>query len=213
MSLCNKAVFLDRDGVLNPLVYNPATGEYESPHKPEDFSLYVYTEKSLRMLREAGYLLIVVSNQPSYAKGKTSLENIKAIEQLLVRFSDEHGGLIDKAYYCYHHPHGIIKEYTCICECRKPGTLFLRQAKEEFALEPAQCWFIGDRDTDVECGRRFGCRTIKINNPQSIKNSGGIESDFVADNLSGAVEAILYHANDGSELPRKGSSKERRKER
>jgi len=191
--MIHRAVFLDRDGVINPLVYNVATGEYESPHRPEDFSLYVYTEKSLRLLKTAGYLVIVVSNQPSYAKGKTSIENIKAIEQLLEDFSAQHGGLIDRSYYCYHHPKGIIKDYTCVCECRKPGTLFLRQAATEFSLKPEKCWFVGDRDTDVECGRNFGCKTVKVNNPHSDAYSKKREADFYTNDLAGAVQLILNH--------------------
>ena len=142
----NKAVFLDRDGVLNPLVYNCTTNAYESPHTPADFSLYPYTEKSLRRLKEAGYYNLVVSNQPSFAKGKTSLENILEIEELLAVFSEEHGGLIAKAYYCHHHPMGVVPQYTCICRCRKPGTLFLEQAAQEFGLDSCACWFVGDRE-------------------------------------------------------------------
>lgn len=186
----HRAVFLDRDGVINPLVYNLATGEYESPHTPADFSLYPFAEKSLRLLKDAGYVIIVVSNQPSYAKGKTSLENIQAIERLLEDYSAEHGGLLDKAYYCYHHPNGVAQEYTCVCKCRKPGTLFLEQAAAKFCLVPAECWFIGDRDSDIECGRRFGCKTVKINNPHSVKNSGKIEPDYYAENLFEAVRII-----------------------
>ena len=164
----NKAIFLDRDGVLNPNVYNPETGEYESPHHPEEFALYTYVEKSLRMLKSAGYIIVLVSNQPSYAKGKASMENILAIANMLKEWSDDHGALIEKFCYCYHHPKGIVSEYTKECECRKPGTLFLEQAKEQFNLDPTQCWFIGDRDTDIECGKRFGCKTLKVNTVFSL---------------------------------------------
>lgn len=199
----NKAVFLDRDGVINPLVYHCATGAFESPHTPDDFSLYPYTERSLRALKEAGYLNIVVSNQPSFAKGKTSLENIHAIEQLLADFSDEHGGLITKAYYCYHHPKGIVPQYTCTCGCRKPGTLFLEQAADIYGLDAAACWFIGDRDSDILCGKRFGCRTIRIKHPDPIGCSsrdvadiylepdGDCCADYVVPNLEQAVNQIL----------------------
>jgi len=157
-----KAIFLDRDGVLNPNVYNPETREYESPHRPEDFALYTFVEKSLKMLKCAGYVVVLVSNQPSYAKGKANMKSILAIADMLKDWSDEHDVLIDKFCYCHHHPKGTVPEYTKVCECRKPGTLFLEQAKEQFNLEPAQCWFIGDRDTDIECGNKFGCRTVKV---------------------------------------------------
>jgi len=177
----NKAIFLDRDGVLNPNVYNPETGEYESPHRPEDFALYTFAEKSLQMLKCAGYIIVLVSNQPSYAKGKTSMENLLAINNMLKDWSDEHGVLIDKFCYCYHHPKGIVPEYAKVCECRKPGTLFLEQAKEQFNLDPAQCWFIGDRDTDIECGHKFGCKTVKVNTIYTLYNATkmilGVQND------------------------------------
>ena len=66
----SKAVFLDRDGVINPLVYNSVTSEYESPHSPEDFSIYPYVINSLKLIKEKYYKIIIISNQPSYAKGK-----------------------------------------------------------------------------------------------------------------------------------------------
>jgi D-glycero-D-manno-heptose 1,7-bisphosphate phosphatase len=186
----NKAVFLDRDGVINPLVYNVETGEYESPHYPEDFSIYTYALKSLKLLKEHGYKNIIVSNQPSYAKGKTSLENIKAIENLLYTFSEENGCLIDEYYYCYHHPDGIIPEYTQKCLCRKPGTLFLKKAIDEYDLDVRECYFIGDQDTDIKCGNSMGLCTIKINNKHSIKKSGVEAPNYTVSNLFEAAMKI-----------------------
>ena len=183
----SKAVFLDRDGVINPLVYNIETGEYESPHYPEDFSVFTYVPKAIRFLKERGYKAIVVSNQPSYAKGKTKMENIKAIEKLLMEFSEENGRLIDEYYYCYHHPDGIVPEYSGTCECRKPGTLFLEDAVKKLNLDVSMCSFIGDQDTDIKCGKAMGMRTIKINNKHSAKKSGTEKPDGFAANLLEAV--------------------------
>jgi D-glycero-D-manno-heptose 1,7-bisphosphate phosphatase len=186
----NKAVFLDRDGVINPLVYNPETGEYESPHYPEDFSIYPYTQKSLQVLKTLGFITIVISNQPSYAKGKTSLENIKAIEKLLCTFAEENGGLIDAYYYCYHHPQGIMPEYTQKCRCRKPGTLFIEQAIKKYDLSIQDCYLIGDQDTDIQCGKSMGIKTIKIYNKHSSKKSGKETPYTTVANLYEAVIKI-----------------------
>jgi len=187
----NKAVFLDRDGVINPLVYNINTSEYESPHHPEDFSIFTYVLKSLNSLRSKGYKIIVISNQPSYAKGKTSLENIKAIEKLLCDFSEENGGLIDAYYYCYHHPDGIIPEFSGQCRCRKPGTLSVEDAVEKLKLDKEQCWFIGDQDTDIKCGNSMGLSTIKIENKHSKQKSGNETPDKFAVDLLDAVDIIV----------------------
>ncbi len=89
----NRAVFLDRDGVLNPNVFNSETGEWESPHRVEDFELFPWVPDSLKRLREY-YKLFLVSNQPSYAKGQTSLENIQEIQRKLVEVLQENGLLL-----------------------------------------------------------------------------------------------------------------------
>jgi D-glycero-D-manno-heptose 1,7-bisphosphate phosphatase len=192
----NKAVFLDRDGVINPLVYNIATGEYESPLYPEDFSVYPYVIKALQGIKELGFVTIIVSNQPSCAKGKTSMENTKAIEKLLSDFADENGHLIDAYYYCYHHPNGIVPELTGACRCRKPGTSFLEQAIECYKIDIKRSWFIGDQDSDIQCGNTMGIKTIKINNKQSATKSGKEQPFVTAANLLEAVK-IIYNPNGG----------------
>jgi len=186
----SKAVFLDRDGVINPLVYNPDTSEYESPHYPEDFSVYTYVLKSLLLIKQQGFKTIIISNQPSYAKGKTSLENIKAIEKLLEDFSKENGGLIDEYYYCYHHPNGIVPEYSTVCRCRKPDTLFLEEAIKKYNLDKGTCCFIGDQDTDIKCGKAMGFYTIKIKNKHSMQKSGTATPDDYAYDLYDAALKI-----------------------
>ena len=186
-----RAVFLDRDGVINPPVYNPETSEHESPHYPEDYSVYPTVLKALKSLQDNNYLLFVVSNQPSYAKGKIPLENIQAVEQVLSEYFDDNGVVISKYYYCYHHPDGIVDGYSGHCRCRKPGTLFLEEAIEKFSLDARDCWFIGDRDTDVTCGKAMGMRTIQVRNKYVGVHAGKETPDWHAANVYEAAEAII----------------------
>ena len=123
----DRAVFLDRDGVLNPNVFNPATEKWESPHCPEDFELFPWILDCLHRLRPV-FRLFLISNQPSYAKGKTSLENIKKIHEKMKAVFDENGLGFDDYFFCYHHPEGIIEEYSGPCKCRKPSPYFLELA-------------------------------------------------------------------------------------
>ena len=192
----SKAVFLDRDGVINPPVYNPETLEYESPHYPEDYSVYPAVLKALKMLNDKGYRLLVVSNQPSYAKGKIGLENIQAIERILSDYLQENGVIIDKYYYCYHHPDGVVAEYSGPCKCRKPGTQFLEDAIDRFGLNANECWFVGDRDTDVECGKAMGMRTIQIKNKHVGEKAGKETPDKFASDIYEAVLQILGREYD-----------------
>lgn len=188
----NRAVFLDRDGVLNPNVFNPTTEKWESPHCPEDFELFPDVLVSLRRLR-LRYRLFLVSNQPSYSKGKTSLSNIKKIHEKMKVVLDENELGFDDYFYCYHHPDGIVPEYSGLCDCRKPSPYFLDLAKKKFELNMAQSWMVGDRGTDIQCGQAGGVRTIFIHGRRS-EFSGNIFSDFNARSLSEATNIIIEHS-------------------
>jgi len=186
----NKAVFLDRDGVINPPVYNPETSEYESPHHIEDYSVYPGVLKALKILKDNNYRLFIVTNQPSYAKGKIPLENLQEIKQLLMEYLQENGVIIDKHYYCYHHPDGIVAEYSEKCRCRKPGTLFLEDAIDRFDLIAGDCWFVGDRDTDILCGKTMGMKTIQIKNKHAGSKAGKETPDIYASDIYDAAIKI-----------------------
>lgn len=160
-----RAVFLDRDGVINSLIFNQATDSYESPKSLKDFYIFPYVTESLQALKRAGYLIFVVSNQPDAAKGKAPIENLLQIEDFFARFCRKNGGLIDEFYYCHHHPEGIVPEYTRMCRCRKPGTYFLEIARDTYGIRLPESYFIGDRETDILCGRNAGCKTIRIIHP------------------------------------------------
>jgi D-glycero-D-manno-heptose 1,7-bisphosphate phosphatase len=198
--IMSKAVFLDRDGVINELILNPETHEYEPPHRIEDVRVFPYAARCLRELRSAGYDLFLVSNQPDYAKGKVSLEILKKIhEKIMSIFTSEKIAFRD-VYYCYHHPDGVMKDYTCICECRKPKPYFLFQAEKDYSLDLARSWMIGDRDTDIVCGQAAGVRTVLIDEPKSCDKRGNSQPDFIAKNLSEATKLIVTHSNQTMEV-------------
>lgn len=185
-----KAVFLDRDGVINRLVFNPETNEYEAPKSPADLELYPETLSSLKKLRDMGYLLFVVSNQPDYAKGKVSMKSLRDIHEALRQELEEGGINITDYYYCYHHPQGIVKKLAISCQCRKPGTLFPREAIEKYSLTPEQSWFIGDQDSDILCGQSCGMKTILIRETHSSDKRGASRPDFTGVSLERAVSVI-----------------------
>jgi len=157
-----RAVFLDRDGVLNRNVSNVSTGAYESPRKPEEFELYPNIMPALRSLQNAGFFLFLVSNQPNYAKGKSTLEELHAIHSCLVAALKAAQVSFADYYYCFHHPHGKVPSYSGICECRKPSPYFLLKARDEFGISLSDSWMVGDRATDIECGIAAGVRTIRV---------------------------------------------------
>lgn len=159
------AVFLDRDGVVNQNVVNPATGEWEAPLSQKDFCLAPGAAVAMKRLHESGFLLILVSNQPNYAKGKSSLAEMAAIHDRLLAELQAAGARLDEAYYCYHHPSGRIPELAGPCDCRKPSPYFLQLARDAHAIDLRRSWMIGDRDSDIACGQAAGVRTIFVNAP------------------------------------------------
>ncbi|HYF49885.1 MAG TPA: HAD-IIIA family hydrolase [Planctomycetota bacterium] len=190
--MSRRAVFLDRDGVVTQLALNPATGEYESPHSLGELSLLPGATAAARSLSRAGFLLFTVSNQPSYAKGKVGLGVIKEIAAKTAELLDADGVKIARAFYCYHHPQGIVPEYSMQCRCRKPKPQMLFDARDEFDLDLSRCWMIGDQESDVECGRRAGCRTVLVENPVSAKRRPGVEQPTLrAKDLADAAAQIL----------------------
>ncbi|MBK8553763.1 MAG: HAD-IIIA family hydrolase [Ignavibacteria bacterium] len=148
----NKAVFLDRDGVINRMIFNNERKEYEPPFKKEDLELYDGIIESLKKLQNNGFILFVISNQPDYAKGKASLESLAEVQDELQKIFIKNGIRFSEYYYCYHHPDGTVPEYSVKCECRKPGNYFVKKAITGYDINKDDSWLIGDRDKDVECG-------------------------------------------------------------
>jgi D-glycero-D-manno-heptose 1,7-bisphosphate phosphatase len=198
----HRAVFLDRDGVINRNVLNPATGEYESPLTEDQLDILPGALDAMRELCGMGFRLFLVSNQPNYAKGKSSLETLAAIHDRLLTVLAREGIDFTAFYYCFHHPQGVVAGYSGNCVCRKPSPHFLLQASEDFGVDLGRSWMVGDRPTDVECGKLAGAKTILI---QSDHEGGdgrrcGPHPDGRAPDLPGATRLIMadetvIHAN------------------
>jgi len=187
-----RAVFLDRDGVLNRNVLNPKTGEYESPGTAEEFQLVPGVLEALTRLQEADYALFLVSNQPNYAKGKNSLEDLAGVQAKLAASLDEAGIRFQEFYYCFHHPSGIVPSHSGPCACRKPSTFFLTKAAADFGISLADSWMVGDRGTDIECGNAAGARTIRVLEDHPAQRKPDEPSPtFEAVDLSHAAALIL----------------------
>jgi D-glycero-D-manno-heptose 1,7-bisphosphate phosphatase len=187
-----RAVFLDRDGVINRNIFNPVSGECEAPLTVSDFALIPGVREALQRLQRAGFLLFLVSNQPNYAKGKSALAELDAIDVELRRELAAMRVEFAAFYYCFHHPEGIVEGFSGPCVCRKPSPYFLLKAIEEFDVDPKQSWMVGDRATDILCGRAAGVRTVLVN----AEGTGcrDVAPDHVAAHLAAAAEYICKAA-------------------
>lgn len=186
----NRAVFLDRDGVINKMIFNSIRNEYHPPFSKKDLEIYDGVYDSLKELQENKYMLFLISNQPDYAKGNTGIDNLTDVQSELKKAMADNNIHFTEYYYCYHHPEGVVKEYSYECQCRKPNNYFVLKAAEDYDICLEDSWFVGDRDKDVECGKRSGMRTIRIDSSY-YKYSAEYDADYVAEDLREAAGIIL----------------------
>ncbi|MCF8256179.1 MAG: HAD family hydrolase [Flavobacteriales bacterium] len=142
-----KALFLDRDGVLNREL-----GRYVA--SVDEFELLPTVVQALKFASDAGFLLIIISNQGGVAKGLYGMEAVHAMQRSLQEALDSWGVSITEGYYCPHHPdHGL-------CLCRKPKPLMLQKAIARFGIDPARSFMIGDGQRDMDAANAAGVNGI-----------------------------------------------------
>ncbi|MBN2519716.1 MAG: HAD family hydrolase [Bacteroidales bacterium] len=151
----NKAIFLDRDGVINI-----ERGAYT--YKINDFNFVPGIFESLRTFQKAGFLLIIVTNQGGIAKQLFTINDLGKLHNFMLKKLKNEKVQITEVYYCPH--------YTELgkCICRKPDSLLIEKAMARFNIDPKASYFIGDNDKDIGAGEKAGLNTIKINQNQNI---------------------------------------------
>lgn len=193
-----RAVFLDRDGVLIGLLRGNEA--YGLLYKKEDCRVIPGVPEALMALKNKGMLLVVVTNQPVVARGLASIEEVAQYNDYI---NEQTGGIIDRFYFCPHHPemHDDVpehaKKFRIACVCRKPGKGMLLQAARDFGIDLNKSWMIGDSITDIAAGKSAGCKTILIHSPSnnrvnisSTPFDPDIQSDYKAQDLSEAVSLV-----------------------
>ncbi|MBN2213035.1 MAG: HAD-IIIA family hydrolase [Bacteroidales bacterium] len=181
-----KAIFLDRDGVLNV--------ERSFISRPEELELYDFTPEAIRKINESHYLTVVVTNQSVIARNLCSLEELDLIHKKLETDLGMQHAYLDALYFCPHHPDKGYpeerKEYKIDCDCRKPRPgLFLRAAKD-LSISLNESWMIGDSERDIQAGINAGCRTIGVMTGYGIA-AAGIQPDFFFADLLEAADFII----------------------
>lgn len=185
-----RAVFLDRDGVVNENVH--------LLHKKRDIKILAGVSEAIKILNDAGFLVIIVSNQPVVARGLIKEDYVIEINNEIARLIfKEGGGKIDRFYFCPHHPNANLKKYRKICKCRKPSPGMLKKAKGEFSLDMKKSYMVGDMPSDITAGNRAGCKTVLINSKNNYKIIETkmwfkkIEPDYIFNSLFEAVKFIV----------------------
>jgi D-glycero-D-manno-heptose 1,7-bisphosphate phosphatase len=201
-----RAVFLDRDGVINPLIYHQDAGIVDSPFTLSQFNVFRRVPRAIRLLNDMGMAVIVVSNQPGIAKRHFDASLLRKFDRKLEAALKAAGARVDAIYYCLHHPNSSVKSLRKRCSCRKPGTGMLTRAAREFGLSLSQSYMVGDGLTDIEAGHRAGCRTIFIGRWKceccKFIRPANLHPTFVAKDLWEAVKRIQADVSAVSPHPR-----------
>ena len=175
-----RAVFLDRDGVINQAFLRDG-----KPYPPKNFNEFVLLPnvvEACKKLNKSGYTIIVVTNQPDVGRGTLSRGIVEEMHNFLLAHLP-----IDQIAVCYHPGRGQSD-----CQCRKPLPGMLLSASKKLGLDLSESWMVGDRFTDIICGKSAGCRTILVGG--GYNEESRVTPDFRVSNLAEAVAKILSRA-------------------
>jgi D-glycero-D-manno-heptose 1,7-bisphosphate phosphatase len=176
-----KALFLDRDGTLNA-----DTGYV---YRLSDFLLLPGVIKGLSLLREAGFSFFIVTNQSGIARGLYTEQDYERFNGHLTNELKASGINIEKSYFCPFLPDAAIEQYRKDSPLRKPSPGMLELAAKEYPVEKELSFMIGDKETDIEAGKRFGIRSILLRTKDAqplVSNA-----DFIAEDIISAAQYIL----------------------
>lgn len=182
----NRAVFLDRDGVINrdPPHY---------AHRIDQLGLIEGSSKAIRLLNDNGFVVIVVTNQSGIAKGYYGEEDMQRFNAAMIELLRGEGARIDGIYFCPHHPEAKVEKYRIRCTCRKPLPGMLFEAGKKFSIDFSSSFLVGDKWSDVEAGRSAGCSTILVMTGHGRKEYEEKISiaNFIAEDLQDAVTRFI----------------------
>ncbi len=178
--MLNKAVFLDRDGVINEV----KSKRVKFVNKPEQFYFLEGVKEAVKLLTDEGFHLFVVTNQGGVGLGYLSHEHLQSIHDYMVAELETAGGKIHEVSCCTHKPHEG-------CACRKPEPGMIVELSKKYDLDLSSSFMIGDREPDIEAGRKAGCKTILISDAASPL----YDADYVFKSLSDAAAFVVDLSN------------------
>jgi len=175
-----RAVFLDRDGVINR---KPPEGDYVT--RWEDFHILPGVAEGIALLNRAAFLVIVVTNQRCVAKGLMSAAELEKMHERMTEVLGKAGAIVDGTFYCPH-------EIEPACDCRKPAPGMLLNAARLHGIDLPASWMIGDSDIDVEAGRNAGCKTVRLIPAAEALPGSRCHADVVAASLLEGIRQIFH---------------------
>jgi len=193
MIMLNRAIFLDRDGTLNE--------EVGYVNHLERFKLYPWTAEAIRLVNQAGYKAIVLTNQSGVARQYMTEALVEQVHQRLRSELEQQGAYLDAIYYCPHHPAAPDPVYRVACRCHKPKPGLVEQAQRAFELDLSRSFFVGDKYLDVELAHAVGAQGVLVltgyglGEYEHLRHTWPAPPDHVTENVLTAVRWILGRAD------------------
>ena len=150
----NRAVFLDRDGTINE--------DYGYINHADQIDLIPGSGEAIKKLNDAGFKVIVISNQAGIARGLATEDQVQSCNKVVMRKVLNAGGIIDAVYFCPHHPEHGTHPFKGECDCRKPNPGMIHKAEKKFNLDLSQSFVVGDKTTDIELGKKAGLKSVFV---------------------------------------------------
>lgn len=182
--LANRAVFLDRDGVI--------IKDVDYLADPEMISFIPGSIAAIKSLQQS-FKIVLITNQSGVARGLIREDKLLEIHNILKKLLADRGTRLDAIYYCPHHPEADLADYRLDCECRKPKPGLIFKAATDLKIELSESYMIGDKESDIEAGNRAGCKSILIKPGRQL--SGGTKALAVFPTLKKAASFILNDSN------------------
>lgn len=198
----NQAIFLDRDGVLNEVVYHHDIGLLDTPFTVQQFKLLPGAAQAVKKINRQGFLAILVSNQPGVAKQHFNLETHRAMDVRLSELLAAHGAILDDRFYCLEHPDAVLSKYRRLSPWRKPAPGMIFAAIQKHRIDPESSWMIGDSVIDIQAAKKAGIRSILVGGLHCytcrLLEEKGVRPDMMAKDLLEAVDKIFSIADQGT---------------
>lgn len=189
-----RAVFLDRDGVINDILFHEEMGMIDTPFTVKQFRLRPGAAQAIRQINRLGFKAIVVSNQPGVAMRHFSQKTLGAITKTMLKELDKERAVLNGVFYCLHHPVKGIGRLKKKCRCRKPKAGLLFEAAQKLQIDLKRSYMVGDSIYDVQAGRRAGCKTLLIAHLKcdlcQLMAKRGVRPDFLVKDLRDAAKKI-----------------------
>ena len=188
-----KTVFLDRDGTINQ--------DIGYLNHPDQLELIPRAADAIRLLNDAGFLVVVITNQAGVAKGLIPEEQLPAIQEAFFSLLQKEGAEIDGYYFCPHYPEGSVEKYTCSCECRKPAPGLLLKASEDMDIDFKRSYVVGDKVSDVQLAHNVGATGVLVLTGYGRDELNRYPEDYApshytCNDLYDAVQWILKQNNE-----------------